>query len=122
MHRLVESIEASPQARERARVILLTLSRESSVQAGCRWLRVGRTRFQDLRQRLLGAAVASLEERPAGRPRSPVERTCRNLSTLRRRLVELEQELRRTQAELDVARSEAGAAVSARLAAKGVRR
>jgi hypothetical protein len=122
MHTLVESIEASPQARERAKVILLTLARKWSVQAGCRWLRVGRTRFQDLRQRMLGAAVAALEERAAGRPRSQVQRTCRQLSTLRRRLVELEQELRRTQAELDVARSEAGPVVSARLAAKRVRR
>jgi hypothetical protein len=119
---LVESIEASPQARERAKVILLTLAQKSSVQAGCRWLGVGRTRFQDLRQRMLAAAVAALEERAAGRPRHPVQRTCRQLSTLRRRLGELEQELRRTQAELDVARSEAGAAVSARLAAKGARR
>jgi hypothetical protein len=122
MHTLVESIEASPQARERAKVILLTLAQKWSVQAGCRWLRVGRTRFQDLRQRMLGAAVAALEERAAGRPRSQVQRTCRQLSTLRRRLVELEQELRRTQAELDVARSEAGPVVSARLAAKRVRR
>jgi hypothetical protein len=122
MHRLVESIEASPQARERAKVILLTLAQKWSVQAGCRWLRVGRTRFQDLRQRMLAAAVAALEERAAGRPRSQVTRTCRQLSTLRRRLAELEQELRRTQAELDVARSEAGAAVTARLAAKRVRR
>ncbi len=122
MHRLVQAIEASPQARERAKVILLTLAQKWSVQAGCRWLRVGRTRFQDLRQRMLGAAVAALEERAAGRPRSEVARTCRRLSTLRRRLVELEQELRRSQAELDVARSEAGAAVSARLAAKRIRR
>jgi DNA-binding HxlR family transcriptional regulator len=102
MDRLVESIEASPQARERAQAILRTLAQKWSVQAGCRCLGVGRTRFQDLRQRMLGAAVA--------------------LSMLRRRLAELEQELRRTQAELDVARSEAGAAVSARLAAKRVRR
>ena len=122
MHRLVESIEASPQARERAQVILRTLARKCSVQAGCRSLGVGRTRFQDLRQRMLGAAIAALEERPAGRPRSRVQQTCRQLLTVRRRLAELEQELRRTQAELDIARSEAGGAVSARLAAKRVGR
>jgi DNA-binding HxlR family transcriptional regulator len=122
MDRLVESIEASPQARERAQAILRTLAQKWSVQAGCRCLGVGRTRFQDLRQRMLGAAVAALEEGAAGRPRRQVQRTCRQLSMLRRRLAELEQELRRTQAELDVARSEAGAAVSARLAAKRVRR
>ncbi len=122
MQTLVDTIEASPQARERAQVILLTLSRKCSVQTGCRRLGVGRTRFQDLRQRMLGAAVGALEERAAGRPRNQVERTCRNLSTLRRRLRGLEHELRRTQAELDIARSEAAAAVTARLAAKGDRR
>jgi len=122
MDRLVEAIEASPKARERAKVILLTLAQKWSVQAACRWLRVGRTRFQDLRQRMLGAAVAALEERASGRPRSQVQRTCRHLSTLRRRLVELEHELRRTQAELDIARSEAAVAVTTRLAAKRVRR
>jgi hypothetical protein len=122
MQTLVETIEASPQARERAKVILLTLARKASVQAGCRRLGVGRTRFQDLRQRMLGAAVGALEERAAGRPRIRVEGTCRNLSALRRRLVGLEHELRRTQAELDIARSEAAPAVTARLAAKGGRR
>ncbi len=122
MQTLVHTIEASPQARERVQVILLTLSRKCSVQTGCRRLGVGRTRFQDLRQRMLGAAVGALEERAAGRPRNQVERTCRNLSTLRRRLRGIEHELRRSQAELDIAHSEAAAAVTARLAAKGGRR
>ena len=119
---LVDKIEASPQARERAKVILLTLARRTSVQSGCCKLGMGRTRFQDLRQRMLGAAVGALEERAAGRPRSRVAQTCRSLAALRRRLAGLEHELRRTQAELDIARSDAAAAVTARLAAKGVRR
>ena len=122
MPTLLETIEASPQARERAKVILLTLGRRWSVAAGCRGLRVGRTRFQELRQRMLAAAVGALEERPAGRPRREVERTCREISALRRRLVAMERELRRAQTELDIARSEAGAAVTVRLAAKAVRR
>ena len=52
---LVDSIEASPQARKRAEVILKTLARQCSVQQGCFELGVGRTRFQDLRQRMIGA-------------------------------------------------------------------
>ena len=122
MQTLVDTIEASPQVRERASVILQTLARQCSVQTGCRCLGVGRTRFQDLRRRMMSAAVGALEEQPAGRPRLQVARTCRQLSTLRRRLAELERELRRSQVELDLARSEAGAAVTARLAAKGGRR
>ena len=122
MKRLVDTILASEQARERATVIMQTLAGTSSVQAGCRLLGMGRTRFQDLRRRLIGAAVGALEERPAGRPRLQVATTCRQLSALRRRLVGLEHELRRAQAELDIARGEAGAAVTARLAVKGGRR
>jgi len=122
MKRLVELVEASPQARERARVILRTLAKACSVQAGCARLGVGRTRFQDLRQRMLEAAVTALEDRPAGRPRAKVAQTCRQMSMLRRRLATLELDLRRTQTELDIARTGAGAAVTARLAAKGGRR
>ena len=119
---LVDAIEASQEARERAKVILLTLAGRCSVQSGCRRLGVGRTRLQDLRRRMLDAAVGVLEERPAGRPRIRVGWTCRQLATLRRRLSELERDLRRAQAELDIARSGAGPAVVARLAAKGGRR
>jgi len=75
---------------------------------------------------MLAAAVAALEEKPAGRPRSQVEQTRRGLPALRRRLAALEQELRVAQTELDIARSEAGPAVArrvaARLAKKGGRR
>lgn len=122
MGKLVDTTEASEQARERAKVMMRTLAGTCSVQAGCRSLGMGRTRFQDLRRRLLGAAVGALEERPAGRPRLQVAKTCRQLSTLRRRLAGLECDLRRAQAELDIARGEAGSAVTARLAAKGGRR
>ena len=70
----------------------------------------------------IAAAVGALEERPVGRPRLQVARTCRQLSTLRLRLGDLERELRKSQAELDIARGEAGPAVQVRLAAKGGRR
>ena len=119
MDSLVEAVEASPQARERAQVILATLARQCSVQGGCQKLGMGRTRFQDLQRRMVRAAVGALEERPVGRPRLQLARTCRQLSTLRLRLSELERDLRRSQAELDIARSEAGPAVTVRLTAKG---
>lgn len=122
MKTLVEKVEASPQARERARVILKTLAKTCSVQAGCTRLGIRRTHFQDMRRRMIEAAVRALEDRPSGRPRIRVQQTCRQLAQLRRRLATLEMDLRRTQAELDIARSDAGGAVSARLAAKGGRR
>jgi len=118
---LIDRIEASPLARERAKVMLQTLARQCSVHSGCTTLGMGRTRFQDLRRRMIGAAVGALEERPVGRPRLRVAQTCRQLSTLRRRLAELERELRMTLTELDIARGDAGGAVQERLRAKGGR-
>ena len=58
---LIDRIEASPLARERAKVMLQTLARQCSVQSGCTTLGMGRTRFQDLRRRMIGAAVGALE-------------------------------------------------------------
>jgi len=122
METLVERTEASPEARERTKVILLTLARHWSVEDGCERLRLGRTRFQDLRRRMLRGAARALEEGAAGRPRRHEDRAACEMRGLRRRIGELEHGLRRCEAELDVARSEAGRAVERRLAVKAVRR
>lgn len=122
MKALVDSIEASPEARERTKAILNTLSGQESVEDGCARLGIGRTRFQELRERMLEGAVAALEERPAGRPRCRVEERCPEREAPRRCVAELESELRHARAELLIARSGVGEAVAARLAAKGGRR
>ncbi len=121
METLVERTEASPQAHERTKVILLTLARHWSVQDGCERLGVGRTRFQDLRRRMLSGAARALEEGAAGRPRRLDDREPPQMRALRRRIAELEGELRRSETELDIARSDAGRAVQRRLATKAVR-
>ena len=121
METLVERTEASPEARERTKVILLMLARHWSVEDGCERLGLGRTRFQDLRRRMLRGAARALEEGAAGRPRRTVDPESDVLHALRRRVRELEGELRLSEAELDVARSDAGRAVGRRLAAKAVR-
>ena len=121
METLVERTEASPEARERTKVILLTLARHWSVQDGCAHLGVKRTRFQDLRRRMLCGATRALEEGAAGRPRRREDRESCEMQALRRQIAELEAELRRSEVELDIARSEAGAAVERRRAAKAVR-
>jgi hypothetical protein len=116
---LLDATRASPEARERTRVMLMTLSGLWSVRDGCERLEIRRTRFQDLRRRMIEGAVQAVERGPIGRPPRRPQVACRELQELRRRVVELEHELRRTQTELDIARSGAGAAVAARLAARG---
>lgn len=122
MTTLVERIEASQAARERAKVILLTLSRQWSVEAGCTRLGVKRTRFQDLRRRMIRGAVAALEEKSAGRPPSPRVEEPAEVCSLRQRVQELEHELRCRQVELEIVRGGVADAVARRLAAREARR
>jgi len=121
METLVDGTRASPDARERTKVMLMTLSGPWSVRDGYERLGIRRTRFQDLRRRMIKGAVQALERGPAGRPPRTTDDTGPESQEVRRRVVELEHELRRMQAALDIARSGAGGAVAARLAAKGER-
>ena len=119
---LIGKLPASAAARERAKVIFSTLGRQRSVDEACTCLGIGRTRFQDLRRRLLQAAVEALEERAAGRPRLPRDPDDPGKRALRRRVAVLEDELHRLKTELDLATSAAGPAVARRRRAKGLLR
>jgi hypothetical protein len=122
MEVLVARTRAGSEARERTKVILLTLAGAWSVARGAERLGVGRTRFGVLRRRMLHGATAALEARAAGRP--PHERAVEDeaTTTLRGEVARLEHELGRLRVELDLARSGAGAAIERRRAAKAVRR
>ena len=119
MEVLVDRTRASPAARERTKVMLLTLGRALSVGDGCARLGVGRTRFQVLRRRMLEDAAFALEDREVGRPRHARPRTTREERRLAQCVRELEHELLVVRAELDIARSEAAGAVHTRLRARG---
>jgi len=103
-------------------VILQTLWGALSVKQGYERLGVGRTRFQDMRRRLIESARASQEERPGGRPRNEKRVEDPERSALAERVRDLEHELRLLRAELDIARGGASAAVERRLAWRGGRR
>ena len=122
MESLVDTTSASREARERTRVILLTLAQQWSVQEGYERLGVGRSRFQALRRRMLDGAAAALEARAAGRPALRDEEEPGAVAGLRRRVAQLQAEVERARAELALARSAAGPAIEARLLAKAVRR
>ena len=101
-------------ARKRTSVMLLTLSGQWSVEEGYERLGMKRTRFQDLRRRMLKAAVFALEGGVSGRPRRVVEPESEELRGLRSELDQVAHELARTRAQLDVAESSAGEAVKRR--------
>lgn len=112
---LLRKIEASEQARERVKVMLLTLSGDWTVADALHRLRISRTRFQDLRRRMLQQAVWALEGRPTGRPRHAPDPESATVSGLRARVDELTYELRVLRASLEIAQSPAGQAVCRRV-------
>lgn len=122
METLVERTRVSREARGRLKVVLRTLFNETSVRDGCTRLGVGRTRFQDMRRRMLEYAGVSLEARAPGRPRRRQRPAARAEAELRYRVVELEHEVLLLEAELDLARSGMADVVTARRVAKGVGR
>lgn len=118
MEPLVDRTRASRAARDRLKVILHTLGGTRSVEEGCRRLNVKRTRFQDLRRRMIEFAAWGLEERAVGRPACAEEAEPEVETALRARVFELEHELLLLEAQFDIASSGAAEAVAARLALK----
>lgn len=119
---LVASLKRSPAARERTKVILLTMTGDWSVKEGLERLGIGRTRFQVLRRRMLDGACAAVEERPTGRPAEERAGPTVAEARLRAEVASLREELQVTKAQLEVARIGVGRAVERRLLAKAVRR
>jgi hypothetical protein len=87
----VEQLQGSAAAKQRAKVILETVTGERRVQDACRLLGISEQRFWQLRQELLQAAVASMEARPAGRPAA--EAVDAERAALEKQLAALQDEL-----------------------------
>lgn len=115
---LLRQTGASRTARERVRVMLLTLAGTWSVKEGLERLHLSRTRFQQLRSRMLSEAVWALEFGEPGRPRREDAPESAATEALRAEVARLERELRRVHTSLEIAQSEAGEAVRRRLLAK----
>ena len=113
---LVAFTPASEQARERTKVMLLTLSGHWTVKDGCRRLGISRTRFQDLRRRMLEAAVRVFEPGQAGRPRKGARKVGKRERELEEWVRRLELRNRRLEAQLELEQHGLGDKIRARLA------
>lgn len=91
--RLVEGLPGSPEAKERARVILETIAGSLTIPEACERLKMSEAHFHRLRERCLETAIESLEPRSPGRPAHPHDDSP-GLLALRRRCEELEYENR----------------------------
>jgi hypothetical protein len=98
---VVEHLEGSPKAKERLRVILETMAGKWRVHEACVRLGICEQRFRQLRAEVLQAALGSLEDQPAGRPRRPTEPP--ETVALRQQLAALAQELHVSQVREEIA-------------------
>ena len=97
----VDHLEGSPQAKQRLRVVLETMTGKYRVQEACQLLDICEQRFHQLRAELLQAALQHLEAKPTGRPRRPplpVE-----AEAIREELADMELELRVAQVREEIA-------------------
>jgi len=115
MSQLLLAIEASDLARERTKVMLLTLGGGWSVKDGMAQLSLSRTRFQLLRRRMLEGALLALEAGPTGRPRLAVRAESEAMGKLKAKVVELARELRLLRTQLELSEGPAGRAVQLRV-------
>jgi hypothetical protein len=97
----VEQLHGSDKAKERLRAILETMLGGGRVQEACDRLDICEQRFRQLRHAVLQAALACLEDRPAGRPRRPPESA--QLAALRQQVEQLQRELQVAQVREEIA-------------------
>jgi len=98
----VDKLEGSDQSKKRLRVILETVAGHCTVQEACAQLEVGEVRFNQLRQEALQGALATIEPKPAGRPRTTTPEEER-IQALEQSLVDKDSELREAQVREEIA-------------------
>lgn len=90
---LVDRVDGSDAARERARVILKVLAEELTVAEACEELGIGESRFHQLRERFLSEGIKGLEPRMGGRPGKVVSEDQSRVLELEEQVAQLEKEL-----------------------------
>jgi len=107
----VAKLQGSEKAKQRARVLLETLSGKCRVLEACDKLGIKEARFDQVRIEALQALVTSLEEKPVGRPARPATPAEEENRQLREQIVELQGQLQATlvRAEMAVILPQVGA-------------
>jgi hypothetical protein len=92
--RIADRIEGPEEAKRRLKVILETISGERTIEDAAREIGVGAARFHELRLEAMRGAVAALEPRAAGRPRSEVDQPDPRVAELEAEIRELTLEVK----------------------------
>ena len=91
---LVDAIAGPEETRERLRVILATVSGELTIPQACEKLKIGETRFYDLRAQALEAAFKGILPKEPGRPAKEETPEQARLNEMQKRLDAMELELK----------------------------
>jgi transposase len=100
---LVDRVDGSDAARERARVIIGVLGGELTVSDACHKLGIGESRFHQLRERFLAEGVKGLEPRFGGRPVKAESEEQVRVKELEERVAQLEKELKAAEIKTRIA-------------------
>jgi polyhydroxyalkanoate synthesis regulator phasin len=99
----VDRLQGSPQAKQRLRVVLETMTERCRVQEACQRLGISEQRFDQVRQQALQSALHGLESKPGGRPRRRHFGTTAEVRALRQQVADLEAELRAAHVREEIA-------------------
>lgn len=108
----VDKLEGSPEARQRLKVLLETLTGTCRVGDACDRLGIKEARFDQIRIEALQGALQAIEPKPAGRKPQVPSSQDREIQELRERIAQLEAELKAAliRAEIAATLPHAGAA------------
>jgi hypothetical protein len=101
--KLVDKFDASDEAKMKLKVIIETMNADISIPEACVKLGIGETRFYELREEALSAALSSLEPGTPGRPRKEVSFGHAEMEALKRKVAMLENDLVTSQTKTMIA-------------------
>jgi transposase-like protein len=99
----VERAEGSAEAKNRARLILGTISGAYRMREVCAELGISQQRFQQLRDKMMNTFVSSQERRRPGRKRQRASPEAQRIAALEAELAELRRELQTAQTREEIA-------------------
>ena len=99
----IDKLDGAAAEKERLKAILATMSGEKRMLEVCAELGIGETRFHQLRETALQAALDAIAPRPAGRPSLAMLSEAQQLRVQQGRIEELELALHEAQVREEIA-------------------
>src|SRR5262245_59456748 len=99
----IDKLTGSVEDKERLKAVLDTMYGERRMLEVCGQLGIGETRFHQLRETALQAALSAIAPRPAGRPSRAALPESEQIRLLEQRTEELEQALHEAQVRAEIA-------------------